>query len=322
MTMRQQTATTAIASRALVIVLFGMGFIASDRATAKEPEAAKSDTGAANARIGKGRAELIRSRSASDPAEKEQLQKKARGFFIEAREIFQADHDRHKKAYEKFDKFIPKTAKEQYEAREAAYRNYIQAQLQLAVTTYDEARTWDNGTPENKRLLTDAANAFEAIHNRYRQQIAGLYARMYQGRCFDELGDVTKALGFYNELLEHGGGKPSEPLKVLQDTARKFRLSCLNRDERKDHQLVVQESREWIEENESIAETPNGLGIQWELARALELLARKVGTDVAEKSRLLQEALSTAQTINKHPGEYKEASSEMIQRLTAELKLE
>lgn len=322
MMLHQRTMKTTSSGLLLVNVLFGMAFIATERASSKEPEAIQSDTDAANALSGKGRAELVRVRSASDSAEKEALQKKARGFFAEAREIYQAVHDRCKKAYEKFDKFIPKTSKAQYEARETAYRNYIQAQLQLAVTTYDEARTWDNGTPENKRLLTHAANAFEAIHNRYRQQIAGLYARMYQGRCFDELGDVTKALGFYNELLEHGRGKPSEPLKVLQDTVRKFRLNCLNREERKDHQLVVQEAREWIDENESIAETPTGLGIQWELARALEMLARRDGTDAPEKSRLIQDALSTAQTINKHPGEYKEASSEMIQRLTAELKLE
>src|SRR5439155_11383812 len=139
--------------------------------------------------------------------------------------------------------------------REAAYQNFIQQQLNLPVVTHDEAQTWDKSSPENKKLLTDAATAFEQIHGRYRQQIAGLYARMYQGKCFEEMDDITKALGFYNELLEHGkeGGKPSPALKRLQDKVRHFRLICLNREQRKDYQVVIQEAQEWLKENRGLA---------------------------------------------------------------------
>lgn len=319
MTMRQSIMKTATSALLFVIILFGTAFITVNRASSKEPDGVRAN---ADEIVARGRTELLRASAANDPAEKEALQKKAREFLAEAREIYQADHDQFKKSYEKFDKFIPKTAKEQYEARETAYRNYIQAQFQLAVTTYDEARTWDNGTPRKKKLLADAADAFAVIHERYRQQLAGLYARMYQGRCFDEQGDLVKALGIYNELLEHGGGKPSEPLAILQDRVRHFRLLCLNREERKDYQIVVLEAQGWLEDNPGKATTPTGLGIQWELARALEMFARKEETDDVERSRLLQRALTTARTINKHPGEYKDASGAMIQRLTAELKLE
>src|SRR6185369_7141848 len=59
--------------------------------------------------------------------------------------------------------------------------------------------------------------------------------------------------------------------------------------------------------------------IQWELVRALELLAKKEQTSEPEKNRLLQQALTIARTINRYPGEYKDGSTAMIQRLNVEL---
>ena len=163
-------------------------------------------------------------------------------------------------------------------------------------------------------MLSDAAVYFSTIHAKYRQQVAGLYARMWEGKCFEELDDIVKALGLYNELLGHEGGKTG-PLKNLQDRARHFRLICLNREQRKDYQVAVQEAQEWLKENRNLASTRTGLGIQWELVRALELLGKEEETSEADKIRIFQQALTTARTINRYPGEYKDASTAMISRL-------
>src|SRR4029077_3049929 len=88
-------------------------------------------------------------------AQKGEFQKKARALFAEARQVFQAAHDRYKEAYDQFDKFIDKKDKAKHDARELAYLNYIQAQLNLAVLTYEEAQTWDKGSADNKKLLTE-----------------------------------------------------------------------------------------------------------------------------------------------------------------------
>ena len=267
----------------------------------------------------KARAELQKAKSDEDPDEKAGHQKKARDFFEEARRKFRAAHDNLKAAYEKFDKFIPKENAVEYDAREQAYRMYIQAQLNLAVTTFEEAQTWEPETAQRKALLTQAADEFALIHARYRQQIAGLYARMYQGKCFDEQNDVVKALGIYNELLGHGGDKPSAALKRLQDSVRLFRLICLNREVRKDYAVVIREAEDWLAANEETATTRVGLGIQWELARALEQLALKEENNIADRRRMLTQAIKTARTIQRHPGEYKAPANAMIERLQGEL---
>ena len=191
--------------------------------------------------------------------------------------------------------------------------------MNLAVLSYEMAQTWDRGSAENKQSLSEAAGAFEHIHARYRQQIAGLYARMWQGKCFEELNDITKALGIYNELLGHGGDKPSKPLSTLQDRVRHFRLCCLNHEQRKDYELVIDEAQEWLTANSDKEGTRTWLGIQWELARALRMQADSEGKSADERMALLRQALFAARTINRFPGEYKDNSSTMIQKLTAEL---
>ncbi len=157
---------------------------------------------------------------------------------------------------------------------------------------YEEAQTYDRGSSDNKKLLTDAANAFEKIHARYRQQLAGLYARMWQAKCFEEQDDIVKALGCYNELLQHGDGKSGPALKRLQDTVRHFRLICLNHPQRKDYQVAIQEAQDWLKDNRGLASTKVGLGIQWEMVRAMELRAKKEETGEAERNRLNQQALA------------------------------
>src|SRR5262249_35073145 len=150
-------------------------------------------------------------------SQKGELQKRARAYFAEARQVRQAAHDQYKAAYDKFDKSIPPTEKARYAARESAFLNYLQAQLNLALLTYEEAQTYDKGSADNKRLLTEAAKAFDDINARYRSQVAGLYARMWEGKCYEEQNDIRKALGLYNELLEHGDKKPDPALKSVQD---------------------------------------------------------------------------------------------------------
>jgi hypothetical protein len=317
-----------------VVLLIGAGDVRGTyrAAQADEPQTETVDgEGSSAATSGKdeavvavenGRRELQKAKSAEDPVEKGKHLRKAREFFEEGRRRFRASHDSLKAAYEKFDKFIPKEDAPRYEARERAYGLYVQAQLNLAMTTYEEAQTWERGALERKNLLTDAANAFEQIHARYRLQLAGLYARLYQGKCFEDQDDLVKAMGIYNELLGHGGDKPTAALKQLQDRVRLFRLICLNRDERKDYALVVREAEEWLAENEQSSATRVGLGIQWELARALEHLALRDESSAAERRQLLKQAFVTARAVREFSSEFKAPADLMIKRLRSALDID
>jgi cellulose synthase operon protein C len=292
------------------------------KASPKHEHAAQANSELAQVLVGKGRVEVLQSRSPNNAGQKSQFQKAARDYFAQARKVFQTANDQYKAEYDKFPKFIQKTDKAQYDARETAMVNLMQAQLNLAILTYEEAQSYEKSAAEYRKRLIDASNEFEKIHAQYRSQLAGLYARMWQGKCFEEQNDITKALGIYGELLEHGkqgGEKPSPALKSLQDKVLQFRLICLNHEQRKDHQVALQESNDWMKENRTMLSSRIGLGIQWEKVRALEALGDKEGASETEKRRHYQEALNTAQAINRYPGEFRDVSTAMIQRLMVKL---
>src|ERR1700693_5251172 len=92
--------------------------------TAKPNDSKAEETKAdeANTLIAKGKAEAREAQRPETAAERDALQTQAREDFGAAREICQADHDRYKKVYDKFDKFIPKDQTAKYEARELAFR--------------------------------------------------------------------------------------------------------------------------------------------------------------------------------------------------------
>ncbi|MGQ0637440.1 MAG: hypothetical protein ACT4QC_22775 [Planctomycetaceae bacterium] len=294
------------------------------KASPNHRRAAEANVELAEVYIGKGRAAVQQARAQANAGRKGELQKQARDFFAEARKVLQPAHDRYKAEYEKHDKHIPQTDKDRYEAREQAYLNYIQLQLRLAELLFDESQAFDKGSKEQRGLLTDAADAFEQIHIRHRSQRAGLLARMWQGRSFQERDDVSTALGIYNELLEHGGDKPVAALKSLQDRVLGHKLACLNHDKRnhQDHQIVIQLANEWMKENRPLLASRDGLAIQWELARALEAAGKRDGIGDSEKNRLLQQALDVARSVNRFAGEYKDPSTGMVQRLLAALNRE
>ncbi|MBI3861159.1 MAG: hypothetical protein HY290_04615, partial [Planctomycetia bacterium] len=295
------------------------------KANPNHAEAGRANTELAQVIVVKGKVEVQQSKAPGNAAQKADFQKRARAHFAEARKVYQTAHDRFKEAYDKFDKYIPKTDK-RYEAREEVFRQMVQSQLQLAVMTYEDGQTYDRGTPENKKRLTEAAAAFDQIHARYRQLISGLYARMWEAKCFEEQDDIVKALGFYNELLEHSKDLPrnqrAPQLVRMQNMVLHFKLICLNHEKRKDHRVAIQEAEEWLKENRGQASSRVGLGIQWEMVRAQEALARQETTGESDKNKLLQQALEKSRFINRFPGEFKDGSTAMIQKLMVALNRE
>ncbi|MCA9024569.1 MAG: hypothetical protein KDA86_05115 [Planctomycetaceae bacterium] len=240
----------------------------------------------------------------------------ARTLIAQARSVFQQAHDRYQAAWEKLKGFIPEEEKDKQAERAEAERLFMQAQLDLARCTYEEAQTHDEDSAKQTELLNQAAVEFETIHQKYRSQIAGLHARMWQGKCFEEQGDIRKALGVYNEILEH----PGDQLQNLQDQVRWFRLICLNDESRNDHQLVVEEATNWRNESPDRVRTMVGLGIQYELAKAQEAIAQSDRSmPEALKTNTLNEALDNARAVARYPGPLKAPAAALVQKLMAVL---
>ena len=290
------------------------------KASPNHPNSAQANTERARILLGKARVLIWKANSPANEDSKEQLQQESRGHVQQARTVFQAAFDRYQAAWKKFPTFIPEDQKQDRRKREEAERMLMRTKLDLANCTYEEAQTHDRTSKEYKDLLNKASLEYDKIHTEYRSQIAGLFAHLMQGKCFEEQDDLRKALGIYDELLRHPGQSPI--LKDLQAQALQFRLICLNHDQRKDYILAIDEADEWLKEAKSKARTQVGLGIRWELTRAQEFVSQKREIAETEKNRLLRQALANAREINRFPGKYQDVSYSMIQRLLVALNRE
>ncbi|MEY3173467.1 MAG: hypothetical protein RLZZ436_1381, partial [Planctomycetota bacterium] len=250
--------------------------------------------------------------------ERAPLQNEARTLVDRAKAIFQTAHDQYKTQYEAFPKFIDEAKDEElFLQRRDAENKYLRAWLNLVRCTYQRGQTFDRGSEERKQTLIQASELYEAIHTARRTNTNGLYARLMQGKCFQEQDDIGRALGIYNEILGH----PSDAdyMKTLKATAQHFRLICLNDPQRNDFALVVQEATAWLQNNRAQSTTASGLGILWEQAIAEEKLAAARELPEKDKKDLQQFALNHAEQVAKYPGAFREPALTMARRLKAAL---
>jgi len=193
----------------------------------------------------------------------------------EIQTVFLQQRDRYQTYSDQYPAFIPADEPELRRARDHVQEMLIRSCLDLAQCKYWEAQTYPVDSPQRQQLLKSAGNSYELIHQRYRSQVGGLFARLWQGKCYEGLRDeqgMRLALGIYGEILEHDG--TSSALVLLKDQALLYRLVCLNSEFRKDFQLVEMESESWLENAGRRSNSETGLAIQWELCRALDALAQ------------------------------------------------
>ena len=288
------------------------------KASPSHPLVGDANTERAQILLGKARVEIVQSRSPANVSARGEYQTRARDLVVQARAVYDAAFKQHEANWKKFPTFIDKTQHpEQFETRDKSHRNMLGAKLNQALCTYEEAQTHDAGSESFKKLLNDAAAMFQDMYERNRSEGAGLYARLYQGKCFEEQGDLPKALGIYNELLAHPGNEPT--LLKLKDQTLQFKLICLNSKERDDHQVVVDLGEEWLRERKADARSPLGLGIRWEVARGYEALGERRDIPKDEATRAFRMAREHAEQVNRVPGEFRDLSLALIQRLEVKL---
>lgn len=282
----------------------------------QHPLAGQASLAQAELLLSKAKDVIARAKLPDNQAQKSKLQSQAREYLSQARGAFQTAYDRQQAEVQKFPSFIPEDQKEQRAAREAAESKMLNAQLRLAICTYEEAQSYDRDSKQFQELLSKASAEFEEIFIKHRTRGAGLYARMWQGKCFEEQGDIRKALGFYDELLGH---PQIDLLDDLQNNVKRFRLICLNDPQQKDYQVAIDEASNWLKDPDHRALSESGLGIRWERARAYELLASDREQAEQEKARLLKLGLADAEEISRYPSPYKDQATAMLQRFNSAL---
>lgn len=136
-----------------------------------------------------------------DP-EKTTLLTEARGKYAEAKVVFEKQVDELREKLKAYPASITeKSDPKKYEEVMRLRSDFLQAQLLIAATLEETAdNTYVKGADQAK-VYTEAAELYKKIYESHRTRMAGLYARLYEARCYQKLGKHKEAIGYFTELL-------------------------------------------------------------------------------------------------------------------------
>jgi tetratricopeptide (TPR) repeat protein len=253
----------------------------------------------------RGQTAVLQANDAATPAEKQAKLGEARASFDQARQAYAKAEEPLQAAFKAFPNFIPE-GDPRKEAREQAHVALMDAELQRSVVDYEEAQTYPLGSPERPALLDKAVESFKDIYQRYRTMMAGLAARMWQGKCYEEKGDLGAALGIYNELLEH----PAPQLQQIQRQVAFFKIIALGK--RKEFALAADLARSWMEASQGDRGSYERLGVQLEYAK--DLLAQLPDATEAERAAATRLATDVLSEVVRYASPFKTEAIDLLRQ--------
>ena len=126
----------------------------------------------------------------------------ARSAFVSARKAYDQATAQLKAKVDALPKFIPEDSPKREESEQLRVA-YTRCLLERALVDYEDAQTYVTDASVRAQKLTDAQTAFNKIYKDYRLMLAGIYARMWEGKCMEEKGELGPAMGIYKELMDH-----------------------------------------------------------------------------------------------------------------------
>lgn len=261
-----------------------------------------------------------RARIQVDAAEKGDRQAKlaeARKLYAEARKVF-ADHQKLVRAeLEKIPQVLDREDETQAnlaERRNQLRADYLQTELWATAALEETADTFAKDSKEFARVLEEAAEKYQTIYKKYRTRLAGLYARLYQGRVNQKMGKYRDALGYYVELLD----QPDTPeqFRVLKTKTLRQAADCWLHKSQNKYVEAIQRLSAWVATaNPQEESARDWLYLRLSLARAhmRQVNDEKSTNQVKIASR--NEAEKQAKIVARYEGENQRAANLILAEL-------
>ena len=217
------------------------------------------------------RAQLLmeESRSRGGTPATDELAARARSMYDEAREIYaallQSLRERLVALPAQLD---PVADAGLIDERDRLRSRYVEVQLLMTGILQKKADAYTAGSPDYLAALRSAAAEYHAVFTKYAPRLAGLYARLYEGRCHQQAGDLDTALAIYQELLQlETKGTPFFDVKT---NALKAALECWLDNSRKAPADAVSYGEAWLNGTERAQlESETAIAVIKDLAQCL-----------------------------------------------------
>ena len=213
--------------------------------------------------------------------------------------------------------FDPKKQKKEIAQRTQLRADYLQAQLLSAAVLEESAATFKPADAKFKETLQRAADEYTVIYEKHRIRLAGLYAKLYRGRCLAKIQNNKDALADFEELLDNDDGV--EALRPLKTNALLLALDVWLKPSQNKYLVATQRGDTWIDTirpNES--RSPEWLTLRFEVAKAHKLKAdalKKENPKDPDINRSITKARKLATFVSRMPGDNQRAAREFLVEL-------
>jgi tetratricopeptide (TPR) repeat protein len=240
-------------------------------------------------------------------AQRKTLGHDARVMFAEARDTFARSESIYSSELAKLPPTTSDQARSDTGSKRQEFRGRV-AQLKFlaAQTQFEEAESYPSQADEFRKLHEAAAQELSAIYDEFsRTLLVGLYARLYEGRCYQAIGSYQLALGCYEEIIGKDNMLP--PFRKLIASAVQRKAEVLIAQKKWD--AAIEACKAGLRDaRKDEAAQPEWLGLRYRFAEAISHKLEATKPDSIEQRRLLAESRDAYRFVAKVPGEFQLAA--------------
>lgn len=275
---------------------------------------ARSELG--NVIVERARSRVEKSKKVT-PAEKTTLLKEANGLYTEAITTFSALADELKVKLQGYPAALDeKKDAKRIEERDRYRQDYLQAQLLVAAAREEMVETVTKGSKEWTDTLTQAVADYKDVYEKYRTRLAGLYARMYQGRCLAKLGKAKEASAIYSELLSN----PDEPDAFRTMKVKVMALAVEAWEAQGLHLEIIDKAGKLVDAARPTEDrTDEVMGMRVAVARAAKAYSAELAKENPRNPQikvLLTNGRKLVTYVQKFPGAYQDIARKLLPEFT------
>jgi tetratricopeptide (TPR) repeat protein len=190
----------------------------------------------------------------------------------------------------------------------------VHVRLLRASVDYELAGTYEAGSPKAKKHFQDSAKSYATLHETYRTRSAGLLARLWEGRCHQQLGQFKQALGCYQELIDL---PPSPDTLGVRAKATRGALECWTHDSQKKYREAIECGERWESQVPADAHDADSLAIRYLTGLSYQAQSKTLPAKDPNRKKLAGSARQYVDAVARQPGEYQRPAKTMLVALAA-----
>ncbi len=271
--------------------------------------AASAKNQIANILVERGRAEVQAAKNGDDkPA---QLTK-ARDYFEQARRQFDAAEKQLDGERQKLPKLVEEKAIQDQKRQLAG--DLAQVRMLRASVDYELAKTFEPGSKEANKHLQTATRSYAALYESYRTRAAGLLARLWEGRCYQEMGQFKQAVGCYRELMDL---PTTADTRTIKAKSTRHALECWTHDSERKYPEAIERGEKWEKEVGAAGGDADSLAIRYLTALAYQAQSNALPEKDPNRKKLAGFARQVVGPVATQPGEFQRPAKMLLVALAA-----